>query len=335
MQIALARFAMFTILLGGLAITMAEPCSSRKGCTAFALANPDVISIEQVRRYTNVEISGDALYVVHYNLEYTVPPSESITQGWIGRLLDVGGAGQLGSVAPQTGGVQPDLGYTHGAYSFYFGVAPVPTGTLTITLEGNPGLSPTPTGITTTSIEDRAVSDLPGDMRILALHFETTWSPTVDLITFAGGVGRFTDDGSNYFLAAVPNLNNYAPTLFSLGFIQPDPAAHVDTVDPTFQTARDNFWSGTPLRGFTATWGGYIGLPRVVFETILVLITAVILGGMVYKRTDQQELGIFTAILWINVAAFMGLGPLALPYTLAFAAVFILAYLIFFRPSSA
>ena len=320
---------MFALLFGGLAITMAEPVS--------ALADPTVITIEQVRRYTNVETSGDALFVVHYNIDYTVPPAESITEGWIGRLMDVGGAGQLASTAPQTANLAPNDGYDHGIYSFYFATAPVATGVLTVTLEGNPGLSPTPTGITSSSIEERVAADLPGDMRLLAMHFESFWvlSPVVDIITFAGGVGRLTDDGGDYFLAAIPNLTNYAPTLFSLGFIQPDPAAHVDAVDGTFQTARDNFWSNTPLRAATTEVGAWIGIPRAVFETILVLITAVLFGGLVYKRTDAQELGIFTAVLWINVAAFMGLGPLALPYTLAFAAVFILAYLIFFRPSAA
>jgi len=318
---------MFSLLLGGLAITMAEPVR--------ALADPDVIVIEQVRRYTNVETSGDALFVVHYDLEYTVPPAEPISEGWIGRVLDVGGAGQLASVAPISTGVIPLDGYDHGIYSFYFATAPVATGTLTITLEGNPGLSPTPTGITTTSIEDRTAADLVGDIRLAAMHFEAFWTPAADLITFAGGVGRFTDDGGNYFISAIPNLTNYAPTLFSLGFIQPDPNEHIDAPDGTFQTARDNFWNNTPLRSFTTTWGAYIGLPRAIFETILVLIMAMVLGGAIYKKTDTQELGIFTAILWINVAAFMGLGPLALPYTLAFAAVFILAYMIFFRPSSA
>ena len=303
----------------------------------YALADPDPPSIEQVRRYTNVETSGDALFVVHYHLTYTVAPAEAISEGWVGRILDVGGAGQLSSVAPQSTGIIPNDGYDHGIYSFYFATAPVPTGTLTITLEGNPALVPTPAGITTTSIENRAASDLAGDMRLLAVHFEQFWvaTPAVEVITFAGGVGRFTDDGGNYFIGAIPNLVNYAPTLFSLGFIQPDPDAHLDSVDTTFQTARDSFWNNTPLRSFTTTWGAYIGLPRAVFETIIVLIVAVVLGGVVYQRTDAQELGIFTAVLWINVAAFMGLGPLALPYTLAFAAVFILAYLIFFRPSSA
>jgi len=305
--------------------------------TAYALADPTTIAIEQVRRYTSVEASGDALFVVHYHVTYTVAPAEAISEGWVGRILDVGGAGQLSSVAPQSTGIIPNNGYDHGIYSFYFTTAPVPTGTLTITLEGNPSLVPTPTGIITTSIENRAASDLVGDMRLLAVHFEQFWeaTPAVEVITFSDGVGRFTDDGGNYFIGAIPNLVNYAPTLFSLGFIQPDPAAHLDPVDTTFQTARDSFWNNTPLRSATTEVGAWIGIPRAVFETIIILIVAVVLGGVVYQRTDAQELGIFTAILWINVAAFMGLGPLALPYTMAFAAVFILAYLIFFRPSSA
>src|SRR3989304_1232196 len=167
MHLAVARFVMFAFLLGGLAITMQE--------SVTALADPTVIAIEQVRRYTNVETSGDALFVVHYDLEYTVPPAEPISGGWIGRVLDVGGAGQLASVAPISTGVIPLDGYDHGIYSFYFATAPVPTGTLTITLEGNPGLSPTPTGITTTSIEDRTASELVGDMRLMALHFQALW----------------------------------------------------------------------------------------------------------------------------------------------------------------
>ena len=307
----------------------------------YALGNPDVKNIEKVRRYTNVAVSGDALFIVHYDLEYTVAPTEALSQGWVARVLDVGGAGQLASIIPGQNlqhptdqGSIPNNGYDHGIYSFYFAVAPIPSGTLTITLEGSPYLNPTPIGVTTTSIEDRAASDLAGDMRLMALHFEAEWSPAVDMITFVGGTGRLTPSGENYFLSAIPQLASYAPTIFSLGFVQPDPSAHLDTIDATFQTARDSFWSNTPFRAFTTEWGSYMGLSRALFETIIVLILAVVLGGLVYKQTDAQEMGIFTAILWINVAAFMGLGPLALPYTLAFAAVFALAYLIFFRPAS-
>lgn len=304
---------------------------------AYALANPDVINIEQVRRYTGVLTSGDALFIVHYHLEYNVLPAEPISEGWIGRVLDVGGAGQLASTAPQAVVLIPNTGYDHGVYSFYFATAPVPTGTLTITLEGNPALVPTPAGITTTTIENRAASDLVGDLRLLAVHFENTWFPggILDVITFTSGAGRLTEDATTYFTAAIPNLANYAPSLLSLGFIQPDPNAHIDSPDTAFQTARDNFWSNTPFRSATTTWSAWFHLPRAVFETVIVLIFAVVFGGLVYKQTETQELGIFAAVLWINVAAFMGLGPLALPYTLAFAAVFILAYLIFFRPSAA
>lgn len=299
---------------------------------AFALANPDVISIEQARRYTNVSAIGDALFIVHYDLEYTVPPAESITEGWIGRLLDVGGAGQLASAAPQSHQLIPNNGYDHGVYSFYFAVAPVATGILTITLEGNPGLIPTPVGILTASIEDRAAADLPPDMRLLGLHLGAIWP--ADVMTFSGGVGRFTSNGEEYFLVAIPNLAQYAPTLFTLGFIQPSPANHVDAPDFTYQTARDNFWAGTPLRAATAYWGPYIGLPRTIFETMIALIVAVVMGGIVYRKTQQQEIGLFIAIFFMFVAGATGLGSWALLYTMAFVATFTLGYLIFFKQAS-
>lgn len=302
--------------------------------TARALADPDVISIEQTRRYTSVSVTGDALFVVHYNLEYTVPPAESIIEGWIGRLLDVGGAGQLASVAPQAHELIPDAGYNHGIYSFYFAAAPVAAGTLTITLEGNPSLSPTPVGINTATIEDRAASDLVSDMRLLGLHLQTVWGPPADVITFVGGVGRFTSDGEEYALTVIPNLAQYAPTLFTLGFIQPSPEDHVDAPGTAYQSARDSFWAGTPVRDFTIAWGAYIGLPRPIFETVIALILAVVLGGLVYKKTQQQEIGLFVAILFQFVMGFTGFGSWALLYTMAFVSTFALAYLIFFKPAA-
>lgn len=303
------------------------------GRPVHALADPTTINIEQVRRYPGVSVTGDALFVVHYQLLYTVAPSESIAQGWVGRLMDVGGSGQLASVAPSDHAVIPNDGYSHGVYSFYFAVAPVPTGTLTVTLEGNPGLSPTPAGINTSTIESRAASDLTPDMRELALHFETVWNQ--DVITFAGGPGRLTTNGDNYFLAAIPNLVTYAPDLFSLGFIQPDPAAHIDSFDSTFQTGRQAIWAGTPIRTATDGAAAMTGMSRTAMEIVLILIVAGVLAWLVYRKTDQQEIGIFVALLWINVAAVLGFGVFALPYTLAFTAVLVFAYLMFFKQSAA
>lgn len=304
----------------------------------YGLADPTTIVIEQTRRYTNVGVSGDALFIVHYNLQYTVAPSESITEGWIGRLLDVGGAGQLGSVAPYAQDTIPLEGYHHGIFSFYFTTAPVPTGTLTVSLAGNPSLSPTPTGITSTSIEDRANTDLAADVRGLGLHLETLWQQVVaatDVITFVGGPGRFTADGENYFVGAIPGLATFAPDVFSLGFISADPEAHIDTVDTTFQTGRQALWANTPVRTATQGIANMTRMPRTGVEIVLILVLAGVFAFVVYQKTQQQEIGIFVALLWINVAAVMGFGTMALPYTIAFTAVFVFAYLLFFRPSAA
>jgi hypothetical protein len=298
----------------------------------WALGNPDTIVIEQVRKYPNVRIAGDALIVAHYQIAYGSPPAESISAGWVGRMIDVGGTGQLASVNPISKPLIPDNGYSHGIYSFYFEIAPAEGGIHTVTLEGNPILSPTPAGVTSSSIEARTSSQLAPDMRALALHLEQIWGE--DVVTFTGGPGRLTSDGENYFVAAIPGLRDYAPSLFSLGFITPDPSAHIDAPDSAFETARTAVWAGTPLRAFTTTWSGHFGLSRAVFETVITLLVGGALGFVIFKFTESQEVAIFTLVLWINVAAFMGLAPLALPYMMAFSAVFILGYLIFFRPAS-
>lgn len=309
-----------------LAISFLLALGLASASAVHALADPNVSRIEKVRRYTNVGVSGDALFVVHYDLEYTVAPAESITEGWIGRVLDVGGAGQLASVAPQAHHLIPLQGYSHGIYSFYFSVAPVPTGTLTFTLEGNPGLIPTPVGITTTSIEDRAASDLGPDMRGLGFHFEDLWNQ--DVISAGSGAARFTDGGANYFGAAVPNLSEYAPDLFSLGFTEPDPSAHDDGFDTTFQTSRDTILANTPLRGLTTAMAGGIGMPRPVFETFLALLISMAVGGGLVSATKQTEIGVFTFALTLAVLIFIGFGVIALIVTLGMLAAFALLYMI-------
>lgn len=332
------RYKRFLPLLALLLAVMGGHVEAFVGRSPMNLPDPDTIAIEQVRRYTDVLVDGDALFVVHYHLDYTVLPAEPIDEGWIGRLIDVGGAGELDSATLQAHHLIPNNGYDHGVYSFYLETAPVPTGTLTVTLEGNPGLSPSPMGVTSVSIEDRTASQLTGDLRLLGLHFESQWSLTTagtDVITFTSGPGRFTADGENYFLAAIPNLNKFAPDLFSVGTFQTDPADHIDALDATTQTAANNFWANTPVAAFTTVWSDYIGLPRVVFETILSLALAVGIAAVIYMRTQQQEIGIFAALLWLNVGAAMGLGPFQLIYMIAFTSIVSLAYMFFFRPGAA
>ena len=286
----------------------------------FALADPDVIRLESITRYDDVAVTGDMFILVEYTLEYASLPAENISQGWLGRLIDVGGSGQLASAQPFAGGGIPDLGYSRGTYGFYFQEEPTITGPLRVTLEGNPSLSPTPTGIFSESITQRTASDLATDLRAMAIRFEDIWD--VDLISpVSGGVNRYTTDGEEYFSSALPNLRNLAPDMFILQSVQPDVPDR--TFDTDYQTAREAIFDGTPIADGFASMGEAMnistGLAKFVVAFIIAVAIAiragrglgdvehsttiqiwcaylVLCGGFIVGMVTVQVLGILTVI---------------------------------------
>lgn len=250
--------------------------------SAFALADPDVIRIESVNRYDDVAVTGDLFILVEYTLNYTVLPPENVSQGWVGRLIDVGGAGQLAAVSPFAGHDIPNLGYSRGTYGFYFQTAPAISGTLRVTLEGNPALSPTPTGIYTESITTAASSSLATELRAQGIRFEDIWD--VDLISpVSGGVNRYTSDGEHYFSSALPNLRRLAPDLFVLQSIQPEIASR--NSDSSFGDSRAAIWDGTVVAIGFAGIASFLG----VSDTIARFLVAFLGAGVVVVLIGLAE----------------------------------------------
>ena len=239
---------------------------------AFALADPDIIRLELINRYDDIAVTGDVFFLVEYTLEYVSPPNESIAQGWMGRLVDVGGSGQLAAVQPFAGADIPDQGYSQGSFGFYFPVEPTVTGTLRILLEGNPALSPTPVGIFSDSITQQDASELVGDLRAQGVRLEDVWA--VDLISpVAGGVNRYTLAGEEYFSSALPNLRNLAPDLFILQSVIPGVPDRPS--DSTYTTARFNLWDGTPVKTGFENFATFLNTSEVVARFVIILVVAV------------------------------------------------------------
>ncbi len=239
---------------------------------AYALADPDVIRLEFINRYDDVAVSGDAFFLVEYTLEYVVPPNESIAQGWLGRLIDVDGSGQLAAAQPFAGADIPDQGYSRGAFGFYFQVEPTVTGTLRVALEGNPALVPTPVGIFSESITQQSASDLVVDLRAQGVRLEDVWA--VDLISPVGdGANRYTLAGEEYFSSALPNLRNLAPDLYILQSITPEvPDRPSDT---TYTTGRFNLWDGTPVKTGFENFATFLNTSEVVARFLIMLAVSV------------------------------------------------------------
>jgi len=271
---------------------------------AFALADPDAIQIESVNRYDDVAVVGDAFFLVEYTLNYTVLPDESISQGWLGRLIDVGGSGQLGSLQPFSGGAIPDLGYSRGTYGFYFDVEPTITGTLRVTLEGNPSFTPFPTGTFLESITQRDAADLAPDLRDLALRFEDIWD--VDLISpLFGGINRYTEIGEEYFASALPNLRNVAPDMFILQSITPGvPDRAFDT---TYTDTRRALFDGTTVKTGFAQLAIFLNISETVARFIVALVTAVTIAYLVGRLPMISVLGFASTMqIWVVYLVMMG-----------------------------
>jgi hypothetical protein len=312
-------------LLGLLGV-LATPAHASHGA-------PDVLVITSIYRYNNLAISGDALFVVRYAMLYEDPqPTEPINQTTIGKISDVGGDGVLSIVSLSSASPIPDLGYSHGLFSFYFEVAPVPTGTLTVEISPNPGDS-TLTGIVTSSSISLRTS-LTADMRNFATDFESIWLGT-DIIDSSTGSAKLTVDGANYFNSVIPGLNSFAPDLFISGSVSVDPSDLVDAPDFTFRNGLRTQWVGTPIGNAFTLISASIGFPQQLLEQVFVVLLLFGIGGLIYIKTQQGEIALMVSAMGLVVFGVIGLGYLEFTYVVAAFGALAFAYKMFFSTSGA
>jgi hypothetical protein len=298
------------LVVGGLYL-----CSRTADAAPLALADPDVIHIHAWNVYRDVAQTGDELHLVQYHLEYAVLPDESVTQGWLVRLLDTG-AGQLASVAPFSGGSIPDLGYSEGLVSIYFEEQPTLVGGYQIRLEGNPSLSPSSTGISSLDFTLRDASQLADDVRGFALFFEEVWAVDLLSIQFDNTL-RFTAAGEEYFSAAVPGARLLFPDLYSLQSVNLE-VPDRDADSQTYEDQLANQWQSVPIiKAMFDTFPGITGLPGAqgiaVGKTILALGFCTLISFAVVASTNlRQEEWWPSAAMAVFVVTGLGLASVGL-----------------------
>lgn len=186
----------------------------------LAIANPTSgPAIERIDVYRHCLEGDDMLVIVQYYLDYTVNPSETIAEAYLGRYMD--GATELMSVAPYA---YYDDGYDHGIFSFYFGAADAPAwaGTYTARFEGNPtlgwpGAPPETSSNSLNKHETETVSAtqliLSADVLSIAIALSGYWSPVTLTQETASGL-RLSSYGEQYFGTAISNLREMCPNIF-------------------------------------------------------------------------------------------------------------------------
>lgn len=203
----------------------------------FALAAVPVIAglpspdndpdfFQSVNAYENVLETGDQLYLIYYNIDYTITgtPSTPANEAWIIRHINSDNSTNAG-VVPYA---YVTSGYGYGLASIYFSASDAPAwgGNYSMQITGNPALiwasgDPPSTTMPRTSFSEysggttaETKAAISTRLQVIAAELGESWGPTYDLIQVVGGSNKFTSQGEFYFSNVILNLTNITPDLF-------------------------------------------------------------------------------------------------------------------------
>tara|TARA_B100000949_G_scaffold234745_1_gene254841 strand:+ start:2982 stop:4043 length:1062 start_codon:yes stop_codon:yes gene_type:complete len=331
--------------------------------TVFAAPAPDDNEIKAGVVIRNSIVSGDALYVAHYNINYNVLPTETMGQLFAGAVVSVDSTDSTTSVTTNTiyADIQqndsgPGNGFGEGLWAVYFEVDPYTAafaggGLVKLCNEPNPATGPgSASRLCSTSYDVYDGSDQ-GDLQTfqaVILEFgedlEEVWDTTsfpIDIIEVILSNKKYTLTGEDYVKHAIPNIRDIIPDIFSSS--SDNISVHLDEQqDTAYETARKSFFDGTELDTTDGSGssldliGDIIGLddnPQLV-GTLMVLMAGAALAFAAIRATGKPEMGLFMVILVLQVGAFMGLVPFAITAVLALIGALSLGYIFFYKSST-
>jgi len=305
---------------------------------AYAIDDPDGITINSVYVYRHCLETDDQLYIVEYNLDYSVTgnPTENASEAYLVRLMN--GAVELGSSAPYA---FYDDGYGRGIASIYFSAADAPAwlGDYTLKLAGNPTLAwvgdPPSTSVGTFDLWSGSTSlgateiELGARVLYFADILELEWS--VDLIETSGVGSWLTEYGEDYFTNSIQYLPLICPNVFSSSLSQPDYTRK--TFTPTYATTLRSITAGTPLD--LSPTAGIIGMPTIWFTTLIFLGIMAVAAYGISRATGSVKPTLIVMASLLPVGIMIGWVDLVVGILMGFAAIIAIAYVFFLQKSSA
>lgn len=300
----------------------------------LAIADPDDMSINSVWVYRNCKETGDQLYLIDYTIDYAVLPDETATEAYLVRLMN--GVTELGAVAPYA---YYDDGYGRGLAAIYFTAADAPTweGAYDMKLIGNPALTwagaPPVDTVSDFDLWQDTTITLTQELlsaRILwmAQQLESAWS--VDLIEVIGANSVLTSYGEDYFVSVVPYLYTIAPFAFAGQSIMPETnitASGTDYADALELNIIGSLFDFTDM-------ANHFGVSRGIM-TAIIYYAAVIVFAIIMVRTIGSYKPIMLFILpCVALGAFIGV-PLVITIVVGFLSLALVAFALFYKPSTA
>lgn len=284
----------FGSLLVGLILLLTLPA------VVLALDNPDSVSIGEAYVFEDVLETGDQLFFIRYDVEYSPSPNTSAEETWQAALYEDGG----GLVASR-----PLNYYQHNIISLYLDAGDaITTGDPhEIRVMGMPSVFDNLTeGLNmrthTCSAGEYKEGDTIGSYMItVAGTLQTDWG-----ITLLSSNDKLNDTGAAFFTDAVPGLGTIDPTIFQTTqrtLTPSDPNWNISY--PEELEARSGEGLREAINGTMLIFGVEDEFWGVAFIAVILL---VLISAPIYASTRQPSLGIAAAMPVIFGLAWLGLG---------------------------
>ena len=290
--------------------------------TVSAQAAPDALTILSVQGYTGALEDDDLLLVVRYDIEYASPPSQLVSDTYIGRFLVDTTDRNSTELFPFS-----QRGYNQGLFSFYWTALQVVSDSVEynnpndenyiIRLQGKPGVFPGGVpAINTSTITWRTRLELRTDIIALAeaLQGDPDWVTEELSLIVTGDQTQFTASGEEYFATVIPRLASMEPSLFESAVAILLPVTRTPT--NTYADDLEGFWADYWVDENLGNVADNFRMSLVVLKTALAFIAMLIVcTGTAWLLKSHGERAVEFGILTMAVTLPLGVsvGLIAMP----------------------
>jgi hypothetical protein len=292
--------------------------------------------------FQNVGETGDMLFVAETYLHYESTPTDySAQEAFLFEVIDTDGTTVIQST--------PILSFENYVTSIYFSDDQVDTFGLvwesaySVRITGNPTIFGTPVEgtnmVTATLVDSDYITDTSSGVSVAGLRtfcihiaedLQENDSPANDYYTSVQGTTYLTTTGGNIFLAGIPGLAAFVPSLFqtsSENVVVPSEestGAYAESLSYTQSL-------GTTIGNGIENFGTWLGVNSTMAGVIVMFIIMLFVCGYAYVKTQSLLLPDAIAMALPLLGAQLGLVPLAMAFTVTLVIALISLYYFFTR----
>lgn len=304
---------------------------------ALAVSDPDSISMPTCKVFQNIFEDDDMLFLISYEVEYTVEPDEPASSTFLMTIYDTDGTTEILS--------RPLNYYQYNIHSVYFDATAAASlvweSEYVVRVMGNPVYFVTLTEdvnqVSTTLSPSSWVAGSMSSSRLLlrqhcldlAADLEEAWVITLIISTPDGEVLNST--GYIVFTDAIPGISSAIPSLFQMA----SSTIIIEDVDSTAAYSEElgdiGDQLGTTVENAFDGIGNYLGISGQMVAAAWVVLFMLIAASIVFLNSGSTAAAMALVIPIAILGVAVGVLPMAALFTVGAIIVVYMAYFIWLR----